>query len=555
MLPPCVVLFSLFALLGIASRVLDAVPEATVDEQVLRAARIPVDGPGLLEFFRKRTLSDEARARIQKLIAQFGSDTFSLREQASTELVSYGPGAVPLLRGVMHHRDLEIRWRARQALRDIERDSDPEILVTAVRMLGRHKAAQTAQVLLAYLPHAEDISVVDEVCLALASAAVRDGKADPVLVQALTDKLAVKRGVAAAALCRAGCPEQRSAVRRLLRDPDPLVRLRVASTLLEARDKGAVPVLIALLIQLPRAEAERVEEMLVLLAGERAPHGDLDGNDIARRRYRDAWDTWWVFHGANLELDKVEGLSRPLGHTLIAQIDLHGSGGRVLEIGAGGRTCWQIEDLQFPIHACEIDSQRVLITEYDGRRVTERNHKGEILWQKQVNSIPLSARRLANGNTFIVTRNRIYEVDRKGDEVWTLNHHRGRIASACCLRDGGVCVLYSSGEFLRLDHAGKVVKSFRFGGILLSIGTHIQVLPNGNVLVPFYSGNRVVEYDSEGKQVWSVQARRPTCVQRLPNGHTLISSRLSDLIVEVNRKGKELWTHRCEGRPMHLQRR
>ncbi len=341
----------------------------------------------------------------------------------------------------------------------------------------------------------------------------------------------------------------------LLRDPGPLVRQRVALALVEAREKAAVPVLIALLKELPPAEAERVEEMLILLAGDRAPSGDLNGDGDERRRYREAWANWWTRYGPALDLAKVEGLRRPLGLTLLVQLDLPGSAGRVLEMDARGRTRWQIEDLQYPIDAQVLDAQRVLVTEYAGRRVTERNHKGEVLWQTPVDSSPIGARRLANGNTFIATRTRVFEVDRSGTEVWTLNRELGYIVAACSLHDGQVALVSRTGGFERLDRTGKILQSFPMRRIVRSIGTHIQVLPNGHVLVPFYTGNCVMEYDAEGKPVWTAQAYRPTCVQRLPNGHTIISSRMSDAIVEVDRKGREVWSHRCEGRPMRVQRR
>ncbi len=280
MLPRCVALGPLIVLSGLSGLASGAEPEVAADESVLRAAHLPADELGLLAFFRIRTITDETCARIQTLIAQLGSDSFALREQASTELVSMGPGAASLLAAAARHHDLEIRWRARQALADIRRDSDPDVLVTAVRVLGRLRPAETAEVLLAYLPCAEDADVAEEACLVLASVAVRDGKAEPLLVRALTDPVAIKRGAAGAALCRAGGGAQQAAVRRLLRDRDPLVRRRVASALLEAREKNAIPVLIALLAEVPPAEAERIEELLFLLAGDKA------AREPGRRRRR-----------------------------------------------------------------------------------------------------------------------------------------------------------------------------------------------------------------------------------------------------------------------------
>jgi HEAT repeat protein len=544
---------TLLALLTLLAPVVAAESDTAEDEEALRAAHLPTDGPGLLAFFRKRTPNEETRAGIEALVEQLGSDSFSQREQASAELVLIGPTACALLREATHDPDLEVRWRARQALADIQRGLDPDLLACAARVLARRNPDGGIEALLAYLPFAEEASLADDVCLALASAAVRDGNPDPTLVRSLTDRDAIIRGAAGAAL--AGCRAQLAAVRRLLHDANPSVRQRVALSLLEARDKSAVPVLIALLTELPPSEAKPVEAMLMVLAGDRAPAGDLDGDDADRRRYREAWSAWWTRHDAGLDMAKVEGLSRPLGRTLVVQLDLPGTEGRVFEQDSRGRTRWQIKDLQYPLDAQVLDSRRVLVAEYNTRRVSERNHKGEVLWQTTLSGSPICARRLPNGNTFIASRSRVYEVDRTGAEVWTLNHSFGLIVAACPLRDGSVAVVSQMGEYQRLDRSGKVLNSFRVGRIVRSVGTQIDVMPNGHVLIPFYTGNSVVEYDADGKAVWSAQAYRPTCVQRLPDGHTLIASRMSNVLVEVDRRGQEVSCQRCDGRLVCVRRR
>jgi hypothetical protein len=550
-LPRYVVLFLPLLLVG-SSSAADA--DSAADEDLLRAAHVPADGPGLLAFFRRRTPDAQTRSRVEALIAQLGSSAFARREQASRELVSLGPLATALLRKAMRHADLEVRRRAEQALERIERGTDPAVRVAAARLLGRLKPEETAEVLLGYLPSAEDEAVAEEADFALAAVAVRDGETDPALVHALTDKDAIRRGAAAAALCRADCRQQMPAVRRLLRDPEPHVRRQVALALVETHDKDAVPVLIALLSELDPAEAGRVEEVLLRMAADKAPRGSLEGDGAARRSYRQAWEAWWTRHGRGVDLANVEGLGRALGYTLIAQLS-SGGDGRVQEVDQGGKTRWQIDGVQYPVDAQAIDAERVLIAEYSGRRVTERNHKGEILWQTPITGMPVSARRLANGNTFIATRSRVYEVDRAGTECWAVETAQTLVA-ASPLRDGGFAVVCSNGEYQRLDRKGEVVKSFRVGAFRRStLGMHIQVLPNGHVLVPLYTANCVVEYDGEGKQVWSVQAYRPTCAQRLPNGHTLFSSRMTSVVVEVDRKGREVWNHSCDGRAMRVQQR
>src|SRR5437764_184960 len=44
--------------------------QSTLDEARIKSAGLKSDGPALLEFFKKRTLTEEDRAKVQKLIRQ-----------------------------------------------------------------------------------------------------------------------------------------------------------------------------------------------------------------------------------------------------------------------------------------------------------------------------------------------------------------------------------------------------------------------------------------------------------------------------------------------------
>src|SRR5207249_1154093 len=90
--------------------------------------------------------------------------------------------------------------------------------------------------------------------------AVRDGKADSAVVRALDDSLAVRRSAAAEALARRRGREHRPALRKLLQDTDPAVRLRVALALVSAGDREAVAALIDGLTDLPLEQTQPVAE-------------------------------------------------------------------------------------------------------------------------------------------------------------------------------------------------------------------------------------------------------------------------------------------------------
>jgi HEAT repeat protein len=526
--------------------------EAAADESVLKEAKVPVDAPGLLEFFRRRTVDIGDEARLKALVRQLGDDSFETREQASRQLVAAGARARPHLRLAVNDPDVEISRRARECLRQIEEGTAAVVLRAAVRVLARKRAAGAAAVLLNYLPSAEDGLVAEEVRLALAALTGPEGKPDPLLVAALEDKLAVKRAAAGAALVRV--PELLPAVRRLLHDPDAEVRLRAGLALAGAREKEAVPVLIALLDQVPAPGTGPVEELLYRLAGEAAPPAPAGHDAAARRKYREGWEAWWKTHGARLDAAKLEETVRTLGCTLVVLLDV----GRVMDLDATNRPRWQVDSLQFPLDAQLLPGERVLVAEYnDGRRgrVTERNRKGEVVWKKDVAG-PLAAQRLADGHTFIATQRQVIEVDRDGKEVFTYSRPGGEtIMKAVKLANGDIGLITQLGvtRYVRLDRTGKELKSF--GVDLRTSGGRLEVLPDGHVLIPEMGNNRVVEHDADGKVVWEAPFEEPVAAVRLPNGNTLVTSRTVPRAVELNRAGKPVWEYKTDTRVTRAFRR
>src|SRR5262249_46581555 len=71
-----------------------AAPEGydqAADEKLLRDRKVATDGPGLLEFFRKRTPTEELRKQVEALVGKLASRTYRERERASAALVAVGP--------------------------------------------------------------------------------------------------------------------------------------------------------------------------------------------------------------------------------------------------------------------------------------------------------------------------------------------------------------------------------------------------------------------------------------------------------------------------------
>lgn len=506
------------------------------------------ENANLLDELRKRTLPDEVRARALVLIGQLGEDSFDLRKKASTGLVEMGPAIAPLLRQAVADPDVEVARRIQDCLEAVEKNRPPALSPVVIRLAALRRPAGTVETLLAYIPSAENETVAGEVQSALTALALLDGKPDPVLARALGDKVGVRRAAAAAALCRSGSVDMQPAVRKLLNDPEPVARLRVAQALVAVRDKEAVPVLVELLAS-SHSVAQQSQAVLQGLAGERGPKTALGRDAAGRQLCRDAWAAWWREHGSSIELAARPSLpARQLGYTVIALIE----NGQVIEIDREGKVRWQLAGLQYPADVQVLPGDRVLIAEYHVNRVTERNLKNEVLWEKRVNGSAVNCQRLPNGNTFIASRMQLMEVDPAGKEVFVHNRPNGDIQAARRLRDGQIVCALSNGNCMRLDAAGKEVKTFPIGQVHLG---SLEVLPNGRVLVPLVSNNKVVEYDAEGKIVWEAAVTQPLGAVRLPNGNTLVSSYANLLILELDRAGRTVWEHKTSGRPARVRRR
>jgi hypothetical protein len=519
------------------------------DEQTLAQANGGSDGPALLDFFRKRTVTDADLAVIQALIRQLGDDSFEMRQKASAEVATKGRVALPLLRQALKDPDIEIVRRAEECIRLIEQGDNPGLVPAAARLVAVRKPAGAAAVLLAYIPLADSDYAAEEVQNALTAVAVSEGKPDPILVNALTDKQPARRAAAAVALARTA--EERPAVRALLEDSDPTVRLRVALALIALHDKEAVPVLIAVLDQLPTSQMGQAEEMLYRLAEDKAPTLAAGSDEAGRRKYRDAWAAWWRDNGDKMDLAKLDLTPKLLGYTMIVLLDE----GKLVELDAANMVRWQMANLQFPLDAQLLPGgERVLVAENAGNIVTERIVKtGEIKWRHSV-EMPLMAQRLLNGNTFIGTRTQLLEVDSSGKEHFSWRPPNGdMIMRAQKLRNGDIACVTSDFRFLRLDASGKELLSFPVD--IRTYGGRIQVLPDGRVLVPQFSLNKVVEQDPAGKVVWEVSFPQPIAAVRLPNGNTLVTSLQQQRAVELDRSGKTVWEYQGSSRVTRAWRR
>jgi Ca2+-binding EF-hand superfamily protein/HEAT repeat protein len=534
-----------------------------------------LDGPALLAAFRHRTLTRDDAVKAQALVAQLSDKSAAKREQASAELTALGPKVVGLLREAAKSGDTEQARRAEKCLKEIaQQESKGKLPLAAPRLLALRRPAGATAALLAYLPFTDDSAMKEEVIKAAQNLVRSSDAAAAEVLPALADERPAGRQVAAEILVGAGGDKHKAAVRKLLTDADPAVRLRVAVLLVRAQDRETVPALIDLVADLPREQTREAEEILYRLAGNKAPAVSPSGN-------RTAWQSWWKDHGVNVNLAVLESAPQLQGPYLMVVAEVSNDslnnpfGGFGKRVGIGpnkdrlvaldrkGQIQWQINNLDFPIDFQVLPGDRVLIAEYNACRVTERDLTGKILWEySNLTRPPISVQRLPNGHTFIVLYHTpvsggyMLEVDPKGTIVATIENPAGGaikgnplIRAAYKLPDGQIICVTSNDTCYRLDATGKEVKRFNlplFGG---SIAAIVQVpsfagnldVTLKNHIVVMQSDNTVAEYDLDGKQHWKTPATGNRAT-RLPSGNTLVASETGGL-TELDNAGKMVWQY------------
>ncbi len=278
------------------------------DVRLLQSVGAKTDGPALLDYFRQLSSGDVDPQEAARFIKMLGSDSFANREQAQKELTRMGPAALPWLKPMANDADTEVRVRVGALLATLLDKANPRVEAAAARLVGTLKPGGAADVLLASLPFISDDKAAEELRTAITETAMRNGVAEPGVIKCLHDPLAIRRSAAAESLVRGRSREHLPAIRKMLHDTDPLVRLRVGVALtIAAREKEALPVLVDLL-SLSELEPEQlwqVEAVLVRLAGEKAPKISLGNIYAGPTACRDAWHAWLTENMDTLDLTRL----------------------------------------------------------------------------------------------------------------------------------------------------------------------------------------------------------------------------------------------------------
>jgi hypothetical protein len=296
------------------------VPDTADDEKLLTDAGVKTDGPALVEFFRARVPADVTPEKLAEMVKQLGDDDFEVREKASAALRGLGVRALPALRRAAAGSDAEVRRRAEDCIAATVSGTTAARTGAAARVLAARKPTGGAAALVRYLPFAEDEMAAEEIVGALVAIGAPDGKVDPAVSDALTDREPVRRAAAALLLGRHGSAEQKATVRKMLADADAAIRLRAAQGLLAGREKVAMPALLALLTEAPIDVARQAEDLLQRAAGEAAPATNLGDGKEQRAKCRTDWETWWKEREPKIDLAKADVDLQVVNPAVIAKV-------------------------------------------------------------------------------------------------------------------------------------------------------------------------------------------------------------------------------------------
>ena len=553
------------------------------DADALKQAGLPADEAGpLVEYLKARTLTDADQSKIDVVIARFGADAFDDRVKATEDVEKFGSAAIGPLKTAEKNDDPEVAYRARQALKRMEKVPHAAVAAAAVRTLAKLKPKDAATALIGFLPMADSDEVVEEIQTALTALAVADGKAEPALVDALGDKSVQRRAAAYVALVEGGTAGGRVRIA----DAFPLVTAAVRketdtdakfrglwALLLATREKEFVPELIDMIPKLPRGRIWQLEEFLLQAAGGGKPDARFGKSDESLVKAKTAWAGWWAKTAKEFDLAKFEFNPRITGYTDIIEHDANGYGRyQVVTLGpdqkvkatVGGTG---VAQMNYPSDVKKLANGNYLVAEQNGNRLTERDSTGRIVKTTSV-SQPLSVDLVPGGGMVVVCRNQIVQYDKDMKQTWQFTRQQYDIMGGARLPGGDVVFITqfqggpNAANCYRL--AGKNGKEVGKALTLPGRFQQFQAIDSvGDDKILVCEPNRVVEYDLKtGKEGWKHTINNPTSVQRLPNGNTLIAvlqygNRNTGKVIEIDTAGEVVWEYESKDglRPARAFRR
>ncbi len=195
---------------------------------------------------------------------------------------------------------------------------------------------------------------------------------------------------------------------------------------------------------------------------------------------------------------------------------------------------------------------RVLIAESNAHRVTERDLKGDIHWEKTIEGDPTGCQRLPDGSTFVSTFNTAMEFAPDGTKTYSFRLEAG--SNAIRKARNGHIVYTLDDKIVETDTTGRRVRTIPLPAEPAA-GRYVGLedLAGDRFLVANSNSGRVMEVDASGKVLWETNVPGACGVARLPDGHTLVG--VNRQVVELDASGKQVWEKTGEGYARRVHRR
>ena len=508
------------------------------------------DADRLLAYLQAQIPSEASRKRLAELIEQLGSPTFRVREDAMRKIIDAGPIALPMLRSATNNSDKEIAGRAQRSIERIQQGERFDLPIAAIRQLIRAKESRAIKVILEYLPTVPDDSFRAEVMETLAASIANGKTVDPALKDALNNS--ATRADSIQLLLKSNDPDIRKQIKSYLSDKDSTVRFYAAMYLLHRGDRDSVPALIRIVAEAPSSLIwQQAEEALYALAGDRAPSVEMKSGSIEERKAAsEHWASWWTAKGSQVLFGRTDDY--PTDVAAVAETGDNGQvaedSGRVFEWRREGKPRFNIKNLNGPVDVRVLPGRRILVAQQNARRVSEFDFNGKVLWEQTFDDSPVSVMRLANGNTFVATMDRVMEMRRSGEIVYShLCDPSTSISDANKLSDGRIAIISTDNDLIILSPGGKEIRR-----IPVDSSGALEAQPNGHVLVSQTSSGRLTEFDAKGDKVVDLTVPGAWMGTRLPDGNFLVASKANRKMMKVDPMGKVIYEQDVEGPPHSL---
>jgi HEAT repeat protein len=411
-----------------------------------------------------------------------------------------------------------------------------QVTPALIRLITLVRPANAIEIILAYIPSCNDDNIQDLLGECLGLYLNDQNTPPPALIAASTSSIEEIRTFAGRVLAQSPNEIAQKTCTTLLSDSSVRVRFEVARESIKNQNKSAIPVLIEMMTKVPAEKAEAIDQTLRAIAKDKSPESKNDSKVDAA-----AWNTWWQKEGTQLVLTPGFKNQEALKNFLVVEsFNQEKKSGRVFLVTPSGKTLWEITNLSNPTDALLLPNNKILITEQGANRITERDTKGNISWEKSATN-PFLSQRLSNGNIFIASRNKIVEVGRNGNEIFSFSYPNETILAACKTRTNEYALLSYNGVFLKLDSKGNEVSKSRipfptnFG---INGGAITQ---NDRVLVSIPTLNKIMEFNFSGQSTWESTITMPGIPTKLPNGNVVAPSLNGSKIVEIQMDGKIIY--------------